>query len=349
MQLSDELVILISSIGAIQSYFLGIYVLSLKVRKHHTNLLLGVLFLALAVRVSKSVLWAFLLDTPLWVINLGFAAHAASGPLFLLYVYYRAYHHQKFNTLNFLHFLPALGILLFTNKLSLTGFWYQGGYSFLLYHQLMYMAIGLAILVIVFDRKKHGKLEIEGSELVWLRNLWIGVTIWGLAYFSNYVLGLTSYLLGPMLYSVIIYVLSFYGLKNQQIFRKELKEKYKNIKITPEDISRYKTKLLDLMEKEKPYLDPNFTLTKLSTMISVPSYILSHIFNDQIKLNFPEFINTYRIREIQKKLKDPAFDHQKIASIAYECGFNSVSSFNTAFKKVTQMTPSEYKSKISQN
>lgn len=337
--LADVIIILISSLGAIQSYFLALYVFSLKEKNHLHNLFVGALFLALAIRVSKSVLWAFWGETPLWIINTGFAAHATVGPLLLLYIIYYFQSEGRFNYLNLLHFIPASVIIVLSFMLPLEGFWYDGAYTFLLYHQLLYMVICLGMLLKVFDVKS---MEMERHDVVWLRGLWMGVAVWGLAYFSNYVLGLTSYLLGPLLYSGIIYVLSYYGLKHQRLFQKSKKEKkYKNLNLSIEETERFKNKLFKIMEHDKPYLDPDFTITKLSEMIAVPSYILSHIINDELMQNFPAFVNNYRIKEAQERLKDPAWKHHKIASIAYECGFNSLSSFNTAFKKITNMTPSQ--------
>ncbi|MDN5200364.1 helix-turn-helix transcriptional regulator [Fulvivirgaceae bacterium BMA10] len=344
MPLSKELTILISSIGAIQSYFLAFYVLSLKKRAEISNILLVALFLALAFRVTKSVLWGFWDDVPLWVLNIGFAAHAASGPFLLLYIYYYIYPERTFNNLNLLHVLPALILVILCTNLTLNDFWYAGGYTFLLYYHLVYMILALLILVSGYRKIKEQKIDPDQVNYKWIRNLWIGTTVLGMAYFSNYVLGLTSYFLGPVLYSCIIYVLSFYGLRNQQIFQKKLKEeKYRNLNVSQEALDRYKKKLLGTIRNEKPYLDPEFTLSKLSKMISVPNYILSHLFSNEFNQNFSEFINSYRIQEAQIKLKDPNFGHQKISSVAYDCGFNSLSSFNTAFKKIMKMTPSEFR------
>jgi AraC-like DNA-binding protein len=58
-------------------------------------------------------------------------------------------------------------------------------------------------------------------------------------------------------------------------------------------------------------------------------------------------VNSYRIEEAGKRLADPAEDHKTILEIAYDTGFYSKSVFNTAFKKFTGMTPSQYKKKVS--
>ena len=65
--------------------------------------------------------------------------------------------------------------------------------------------------------------------------------------------------------------------------------------------------------------------------------------------NFFDFINGYRIKEAKRLLVDPKGELLTILAIAEEVGFNSKSSFNTAFKKITGMTPTEYKKSVSLN
>ncbi|MEO1097269.1 MAG: helix-turn-helix domain-containing protein, partial [Bacteroidota bacterium] len=61
------------------------------------------------------------------------------------------------------------------------------------------------------------------------------------------------------------------------------------------------------------------------------------------KKNFNSYINTYRIQEASRLLQDETNGHLTIAAIAFEIGFNSISSFNTAFKKQIGQTPQAYR------
>ena len=62
-----------------------------------------------------------------------------------------------------------------------------------------------------------------------------------------------------------------------------------------------------------------------------------------MNMTFNEYINSYRINEIKNIIKLPEYQEVKISSLAFDYGFNSISSFNTAFKKFTDLTPSQYK------
>lgn len=100
--------------------------------------------------------------------------------------------------------------------------------------------------------------------------------------------------------------------------------------------------LLDYMTAERPHLDGELTLFKLSMQVEVPPHQLSKLINQYGGTNFFEFINHYRVAEVQKKIKGKAHEQQTLLAIALDSGFNSKASFNRVFKKVTGKTPKEY-------
>ena len=156
-------------------------------------------------------------------------------------------------------------------------------------------------------------------------------------------------MLGPLVYSVIIYALSFYGLRKQGLFlRQKEQKKYRNINLSDEDADRLLTKVKSYMQ-QKPYLENDFNLDTLSESLKIPKHILSHLFSNRLNQSFPEFINKFRVEESKIRLKDPQYDHQTIASVAYDCGFNSLSSFNNAFKKFEKKTPSQFRLETTAN
>jgi AraC-like DNA-binding protein len=113
--------------------------------------------------------------------------------------------------------------------------------------------------------------------------------------------------------------------------------------LSEQDIARHKDNLISYLEQEKPYTDPDLQLQNLADHLGIPSYQLSQIINTELRQNFYELINSLRIAEAKHRLIDPANQHITILAIAYDIGFNSKSTFNTAFKKYTKMTPSQFK------
>ncbi|MDF2188127.1 helix-turn-helix domain-containing protein [Paraflavitalea sp. CAU 1676] len=97
------------------------------------------------------------------------------------------------------------------------------------------------------------------------------------------------------------------------------------------------------MEQEKLYLDPALSLSSLSQHMGIAPKNISAILNQHLQTNFNEFVNTYRVREFQRRVLLPDFQHFNITSIAFDCGFNSQATFQRTFKQMTGMSPTEYR------
>jgi len=97
------------------------------------------------------------------------------------------------------------------------------------------------------------------------------------------------------------------------------------------------------MESQEAYLNPSLTLFELANGLDMPSIELSLFLNKSLNKNFFDFVNEYRIRKAMEILQDPNKREYTVLEILYEVGFNSKSSFNTAFKKYTKLTPTQYR------
>jgi len=106
--------------------------------------------------------------------------------------------------------------------------------------------------------------------------------------------------------------------------------------------AQYKTKLQQLIETEKSHLNPEVSLRSLAGELDIHANQLSWLLNDGFGKNFNEFINHYRIETFMRLAKLPENANLTIMSIAYECGFNSKTVFNTYFKKETGLTPKQF-------
>ena len=149
------------------------------------------------------------------------------------------------------------------------------------------------------------------------------------------------------MYAVFFYFLSFFALQHPQIFSNRVQsKKYKHIHIPGDRLKQYSDRLRELMLREKPYLNNDCSLKQIAGKLNIPPYLLSHIINKEFSQSFPYYINAYRIQEARVLLGSQDYRHIKISSIAYECGFNSLSSFNIAFKKQMRLTPSEYRNRL---
>lgn len=119
------------------------------------------------------------------------------------------------------------------------------------------------------------------------------------------------------------------------------KDVFENSKST-EIISQIELVKKYVFENE-PFLDPSLTIQELSKQVNIPVRDLSILINHHMNKHFFDFINEYRIEKAKEILKDDSKSKVTILEILYEVGFNSKSSFNTAFKKHTNQTPTEFR------
>jgi AraC-like DNA-binding protein len=139
----------------------------------------------------------------------------------------------------------------------------------------------------------------------------------------------------------------FKGLNQPQYFGigldREEKERYFKSTLNKTKSEEHLLDLIGYMESEKPYLNPTLTINELAEKINILPKFLSQTINQNLNQNFYEFINDYRIKYAMQLLSSTSKTDYTVLEIAYECGFNSKSVFNSAFKKITNTTPTEFR------
>lgn len=144
--------------------------------------------------------------------------------------------------------------------------------------------------------------------------------------------------------SVTIYLTSFSVIGQSGFFKQPSlaePQKYRSSAVTPEMHRGLLQKLAEVMEREKPFLNSGFSLPDLAQRLGTTVHILSQVINEGLNKSFFEMTASYRVEEAKKLLKDRR--NIKVEEIADQVGYSSKSSFNNAFKKITGMTPSEFR------
>ncbi len=162
-----------------------------------------------------------------------------------------------------------------------------------------------------------------------------------------------SFRINPPLYLNPVFLIIFIGLSlslssaliyyNHKRKKQKQLDKYKTSRLDPMKTEEIISALDDLMDREKLFLDPDLTLRDLSVRLKIHYNYISRIINEHFGMSYNDFINKYRVDEVKKRLSDPDYMNKTVLEIMYETGFYSKSVFNTAFKKFTGMTPSEYR------
>ncbi len=112
-----------------------------------------------------------------------------------------------------------------------------------------------------------------------------------------------------------------------------------------EDLSVWKHKINTLFESNDVFKNPNLTLTDLARNLDTNRNIISKVINQEFQMNFNDYVNEKRVESIIKRLKNGEHIKTTLLGIAIDCGFNSKTTFNRAFKKYTGESPKQYISK----
>jgi AraC-like DNA-binding protein len=112
------------------------------------------------------------------------------------------------------------------------------------------------------------------------------------------------------------------------------------------EAEQLRASLLAVMDDECPWKDSELTLPDLAARLNSTPHKLSEVLNDQIGQTFYDFVNGYRVREVQRRIQTGDAQRLKMLALALDAGFASKSTFNVAFKKHTSQTPSEFRESV---
>lgn len=150
----------------------------------------------------------------------------------------------------------------------------------------------------------------------------------------------------PSLFYLLAVLVLLIGITGFLLYRKKQnsgKTSSGGLVIDPDKADEIMKRVTYLFEVEKIYRKEEISLQILAEELSIPSYQLSWIINKKMNVTFSGLVNSYRIEEVKKRLASPHDSGETILDIAFDAGFNTKTSFNRVFKKLTRMTPSQYR------
>jgi len=362
--------------AAAQGLFLALVLFTHQRGNRRANRVLALLVLLFSLRLVETAgYWTkYILEFPqFWLATASFSF--LFGTLLYFYARFLTAENHSFRKKGWLHFLPfvlqvgwlaSFYRLSSETKLSILQRYlavenpppantlYFVVFLLQICHMLIYTGLALAVIKNHAPTIKGVSLSIEKMSLNWLRNLTIG--------FGGFVLLTLLYVIWLQLgfpYSRTvdalvliamasqIYLIGYMTLRQPEIFSGALSlknaPKYEKSTLTPARAETYLHKLRHLMETEKLFTNSDLKLQNLAQKLDLSPHHLSQILNEKLGQNFFDFLNHYRIEEAKKYFIDTEKQRYTILSIALEVGFNNKASFNTAFKKHTGMTPSQFR------
>ncbi len=357
-------------LGAAQGVLLALALLTAKGGDQVANRLLAALTLTISIVVSGAVL---LTSNYVFVFPHLSRVHQPfvflAGPLLFLYIRELISREKRFEKKDFLHFIPFAVCLIYllpyyfqsrTEKIKILsleyiqdsfGQWYYIRSALFITQTLVYLIL-IVFTIIKYSRGTKARDSTRDRAILFeVRFFVIAGTVLWVGAILRYVTNLSgTNLLVPLGASLLIYAMGYLKMRRPEPQTSGKEEppvkKYEKSTLTPERSERYLDKLINFMDKEKPFTDGNLTIQKLAEQLSMPAPHLSQTINERLGQTFSDFINSYRVEEAKRKLLDPALKHLSVLGIAEEVGFNSKSSFNSVFKKHTNMTPSEFRNAI---
>ncbi len=210
--------------------------------------------------------------------------------------------------------------------------------------------------------------SLERVNLAWVRQLvlaaggiWLLACTLSLAADLGHLPDIEPDLLVATAITGFIYAIGYRGMRQPEIVRFSVASPDAMAEVTPDVASapaeRYErsgldaraaekieARLMALMESERLYRRSELTLGDLASALDTSPHRLSEVLNAQVRLSFHDFVNGYRVREVQERIAGDDGARYTYLVLALDAGFASKSTFNAVFKKQTGMTPSEYRS-----
>ncbi len=338
--LPEHIIILaICGLGVFHGLSLGTYLIVGTPSHSQPNKLLGALLVVFGLRISKSIFLYFTSDLDIMLVLLGLTLILSFGPLFYLYVRSFLQKDFKLDKVQVLHALPFATFLVLTS-LGIVGkeFYMSFGIVFIYLHFLVYIVISF------IWQRKHQRSNTNESRTTahkWVNFIHLGMALIWVSYFVFLLDEIVPYIAGPITYSFVIYPLSFWAIMKK--VHKPEEKKYQNSRLDNAESLEVIARLEAHIKEEKRFLNPDLKLPMIATELNTTPHVLSQAVNENFGQNFQQYLNTYRVKAAQQMLASAKNSHLTIASIAFDSGFNSLSAFNTSFKKVLQKTPSQYR------
>ena len=375
MDLGTIVIILLLAIGSIQGLIYGFILLKSTKYNKLANRILAIILLLLSYRLSIQIMrlfglgyydgWYYVMIDISWVYGalIYFYTKAHTQPVF------------KFSRKDWVHFLPLIIQIICSVFVRLQNLYWDGtreslswlgyyGYVVWMNNSTIYIVASILIIVYAYKSQKllnsvNERFEINSSKLSWIKRIIKSFLI----YFSLVLCVLLVDLLiykslndGFYFYFTRFYYYPFfigiaiitYWIGLEGFSRRNDPELSIKAFINPDELERLKDiskKLENAMEKDKLFKDQELSLNSIAKQLNIKPYLISKSLNEVYNKRFNDFVNEYRVKEVQSLLQNSDNSKYTLLSIAMDAGFNSKSSFNRAVKKQLGILPSELKIK----
>jgi AraC-like DNA-binding protein len=216
--------------------------------------------------------------------------------------------------------------------------------NFLWVKILLFVAFSLNVFIIAYRLLEVGQIHIFPAN-IFVLNIVASLYIIVFSFIGSNFTGLLDFIKLVRKIGVFVRLKLSYQLNIDQFeddYIPELDECHNAFGLSEIAIKDYIEVINKLMEEKKPFLDQHITRAKFSELTSIPSHHLAYVIKDKFDQTFTDFVNSWRLDLLLEKLDETKYENYTLLALAFECGFNSKSTFNRYFKTDLGMTPTEF-------
>jgi AraC-like DNA-binding protein len=303
------------------------------------------------------------------------------GPVILYFIKHQTNQQFQMKRADYYHFIPYFVYFGYHLAICLCGdtyrdWWHEHIHQRFYIDKIELLASNLLPCIYLYWSWKwyqnylkwlpNERSDTEQSSFIWYRYFMLAIVI---AIISALIFGLAGQVWELSFFQVwvqrafngvIIYYLSIQGYHQYQPKNLNFKrEQYlqlpestptadiqaaegKREKLSSDELIYWKEQITQVLQKEQLFLQPDITLSALARRLDTNTSLVSYVINTGFEKNFNDFINEFRVQIFLQRVKEAAFSHYSLLSLAYDCGFNSKSTFNRAVKKITGQQPSDF-------
>lgn len=352
MNLGQQILFFFSALGVFNGFIITAYLLFFKKPKSIASYFLGLMLLGLCLKIGKSFIYYFYPDLPGMYIQIGLWGSTLVGPSLFYFIKSALEPDAKITTTHKVTYLFWTLVIVTTSIIApyddRPDIWENYIWTMIALQLTAYMVLAgwmlKGVLISFFSKGE----KISQTEM-----LLLSVFIGNVVIPASFKLSFFEFFNGPcisgaLFFSLMLYLNLFLFVskrKTANLFSNNPNMvRYANKKITNEQAKFLTEKLHKAILEQALYKNPDLKLNDLAKKINVSGHQLSQLLNDNLNKSFAAYINEYRINEAcELIINDKGI---KLEAIGYEVGFNSKSTFYTAFKKHKHTTPTLYKEGI---
>ncbi|MFH6602057.1 helix-turn-helix domain-containing protein [Maribacter algicola] len=209
----------------------------------------------------------------------------------------------------------------------------------------------------LYLKSKHIK-EVSSNNKTWQKNIY-GLHVLYIVTYALYGILIVNHIFSGIIYhtpivfmALMVMYLGYSANVQPSVFGglyssdNRLFFKYEKSGLTQSLSNELREQLLHLFDEVKIYKESDLNLGMLAERLNTTRHNASQVINEHFEISFHELVNKYRIEEAKTILDHNYQKNMNIIDVAYEVGYNNKVTFNKAFKKETDLTPSEYQRKV---